>query len=1023
MEIPIELVEEIGRGNAVLFLGWEDSSITGVLNEAVLAQHLADRANYHDYGKLYEVAEYFQVQSGKLALVQYVCDVIEKYRNRTPDYYRSIARLPFTAIVTTSLDNSLEEVLQSQKRKPQKIIRDEEVPFDVSDRLPIVKLYGDESDKTKMLITREDRMHFFDGHPIVFALLKYYFNVKTLLFIGYDLDDPLFLQFYLYANQPTRSIQRRAYAVKSNPSEYEKRLWETRNLLLIDASPKEFLEKLARQVSSLQLPLMRDPITLATDDLAFTGEPHKSPYKFLSSYEEQDADIFFGRDLDTFHATRTVLSSKLTVLYGKSGYGKTSLLRAGIIPRLIRSGYLPLYARCTADPLVSIKTRAIEHLVSSKKVQKEKITRLQSLTDKSLADFILEFKEMEDRPLVIFLDQFEEFFISLGDATRKQFQHEVAECIDSPYVSSSFVLSLREDFLAELHELRELYHVYRNLYRLRALNNEQATEAITKPAHKFNMTYEDGLVRIILQQLSDKGEVDPAQLQIVCDRLYNSLPEGASQITHALFTEMGGVRQILADYVDSILDNLGPKRRPVAQTLLRSMVTSLFTRAVLTLDDATLETSNLPGWSEADTKHLLTELVQARLIRRVAEVDDESYELTHEYLINKIRGWIDLETLKVKEAQDLLRQEYNNWQRHKIPMSRSAMEIVNAQREKLPLDRKLSAFILAAAIAYDLELSYWTTRNMGKDPTDLILPLLREGQPRTKILAGIVLAIFSREDTVIKEIYQAYESIANPNTVKRIMELQAEGLPFVQGFLEQVKSIVEHRFTRDMVLVARGDFLIGASKEEIDLIREANQLPTGFFEGQYPQRKIYLDDFYVDKYLVTNAEFQEFKPTHTFPLGHEQHPATNVTWHEARAYARWLGKDLPTEEEWEKAARGTDGRKFPWGDEWDPARCNTRLSGIGGTTPVGQFATGISPYGCYDMAGNVWKWTSTRINEGGEIVLKGGSWSKYGVLPWCFYRFSYEPDSEYSNVGFMCVRRTKNQSEEWHPSGQLSAVR
>ena len=1030
MEVPIELIEQIERGNCVLFLGWEgpETRETGapqVLTEKVLARRLADRVHYpKPVGPLYDIAEYFEVERGRHALIEYVCDVIQEYENRCPDYYQAVVKLPFNIIVTTSLDDSLEWILRTQGRKFVRVVRDEEVSFIDDDKPLIVKLYGDVENRISIVITREDHMAFFDQLPNMSDLLKYFFKTKTLLFLGYNLDDPHFLQFYAYANQRTKRYQRRAYAVKPNPTQYRRRLWESRNLTLLDASPDEFLAELASRIGQVAYLPPKDPLVALADELAMISGVHKSPYKFLSSFEEQDIDIFFGRDHDIVRATRKLLSSKLTILYGKSGFGKTSLICAGITPRLIRSNYLPVYARVAADPLLSIKTNTIDRVLQLGRdgSTSDNLKRLQSAADLSMPSFIRELKEVEDRSLVVFIDQFEEFFISLGDATRKQFEREVAECINSPYIDATFVLSLREDFLPELHELRRLRNVYESLYRLKALTIAQASQAIVRPAEKFGITYEAGLVSQIIQQLSDKDQIDPAQLQIVCDRLYNSLEERETRISMALYNELGGVRQILADYVDSKLDEFGPKRRSVAQKLLRGMVTSLFTRTMLLYSDAVLETSDIPDWTESDTKDLLRDLVQARLVRRVADVEEESYELTHEYLINKIQEWIDLEALKVKEAQDLLRREHNNWQRHKIPMDKSALKIVDAQRERLMLNNDLKAFILAAAARYDFEFDYWINRNQeNQQAIDLLVWLLKEDEPNAKRLAGIALGLLSDDLGIIDEVYSVHESVANPNTVKRIEQLQSQGFPFGEGFLENVRQIVEHRFTKNMIFVEAGEFLMGTSQEEIDAIAQANQVPLSFFEGQYPQRKVYVDGFYIDKFLVTNAEFQEFKPTHTFPVGHEDHPATSVTWYEALEYARWVGKELPTEEEWEKAARGTDGRRFAWGEEWDPERCNTRLSGYGGTTPVDQFPSGVSPYGCYDLCGNVWEWTSTWLNEEKkQKVLKGSSWSKYGILPWCWYRFNYEPDSGYINVGFRCIRHVRLSNEQ---SGQPGSPR
>jgi formylglycine-generating enzyme required for sulfatase activity len=166
-----------------------------------------------------------------------------------------------------------------------------------------------------------------------------------------------------------------------------------------------------------------------------------------------------------------------------------------------------------------------------------------------------------------------------------------------------------------------------------------------------------------------------------------------------------------------------------------------------------------------------------------------------------------------------------------------------------------------------------------------------------------------------------------------------------------------------------------------------------------PRHRVYLPGYYLARTPVTNAQFLPFvqatghhMPDHWeggHPLpGAEQHPMVFVAWEDARAYCAWLEEKiqvehcklnvwrdgqlaslspqlgtfsvrLPTEAEWEKAARGTDGRAYPWGDEWDAARCNTTESGWSATTPVDAYPQGASPYGVLDMAGNAWEWTSS----------------------------------------------------------------
>jgi len=209
-------------------------------------------------------------------------------------------------------------------------------------------------------------------------------------------------------------------------------------------------------------------------------------------------------------------------------------------------------------------------------------------------------------------------------------------------------------------------------------------------------------------------------------------------------------------------------------------------------------------------------------------------------------------------------------------------------------------------------------------------------------------------------------------------------------------------------------------------------VPAGKFligEGD-EAHSIYVAAFYLAQYPVTNADYQPFiaaghRPPSDWPEGHyhemlSQYPVVNVSWHDALAYCRWLSTAsgqpyrLPTEAEWEKAARGPAAQTYPWGNEFDKTRCNTCESGMGRATPVDAYPTGASPYGVMDLVGNVWEWCRTlhadypyRADDGREDLtaegwraLRGGSWLDYewGARP--ARRLSGQPDYVSRNTGF-----------------------
>jgi formylglycine-generating enzyme required for sulfatase activity len=189
-----------------------------------------------------------------------------------------------------------------------------------------------------------------------------------------------------------------------------------------------------------------------------------------------------------------------------------------------------------------------------------------------------------------------------------------------------------------------------------------------------------------------------------------------------------------------------------------------------------------------------------------------------------------------------------------------------------------------------------------------------------------------------------------------------------------------------MVCVPASTFLYGDGKEE----RE-------------------LPEYWIGSVPVTNAEYARFvaaagyePPEHwggkVPPRLIADHPVTYVSWYDAMIYADWMDKRLLAEEEWEKAARGIDGREYPWG-AWKEGCCNSKEAGIGTTTPVGRYSPqGDSPWGCVDMAGNIFEWTASI--DGNYRVLRGGSFNHSRDLARCAFRIRHKPSYRYRNLGF-----------------------
>ena len=194
--------------------------------------------------------------------------------------------------------------------------------------------------------------------------------------------------------------------------------------------------------------------------------------------------------------------------------------------------------------------------------------------------------------------------------------------------------------------------------------------------------------------------------------------------------------------------------------------------------------------------------------------------------------------------------------------------------------------------------------------------------------------------------------------------------PFSKAELygESAKPFLEYEPARqDMILIPAGPFLMGSESD--------GNIPS----YEQPQHEVDLPAFYLCKYPVTNAQYAAFIKATKYPKPEKvgwfglkppaqkmDHPVVGVSWNDALAYCKWLSEQtgrpyrLPTEAEWEKAARGEEGRIYPWGNEWEEGRCN---NDNGGTTAVTAYPNGASPYGCLDMIGNASEWTSTLWND------------------------------------------------------------
>ena len=998
--IPPELLEQLERGNVLLFIGERiarDADGQALIDR--LTAQLAARCQIAGPGErsFPEVAQDYEYEKGRQGLVEFVLERLGEWGDEPQRAHRLIASLtPCDVLVTTCLDRRLEGAFAQAGRPLDVVIGNVDVAFEDQRKAQLYKLRGSVERKESLVLTEEDYEAFFEDQASVSVVLQGYMARKTILFVGYDLADPHFKRLYRKAIAPLDKYARRAYAFGETPPPRVCRWCKEHQIEVVGLDDTAFLEALAAQLAARAQPAPALPSLPAVEP----GLPlPERPYKLLDYYEARDAAIFCGRRVETVKLASLIHAHRLVLLYGASGAGKTSLLLAGAMPRLENADppYETVYVRALEDPALALR-RALRRRLADADLPPEG----------TLVDFLDAATQALGRRLVIVLDQFEEFFIRLSPATRAAFIEELGALYDARDVPVKVVLSLREDWLAAVSEIEgRIPEVFRTRMRLLPLTREQARQAITEPAARVGVSYEPALVERLLDDLAgaEVGAVMPPQLQLVCSALYDGLGPGEGTITVAAYEQLGGARGVLRRYLEGELARLPGEERALARQALKELVTSQGTKAVKTGK----ELVQVLG-TDVALMGVLDRLVGARLLRVLERADGKegAYELAHEYLIAEIATWIDEEEMQVRKVRELLRREMDNWRAARLPIRPEVLSLIHERREELPrLNEGERELLCRSALAAGYEIAYWVDQaDRGGVAVD---EMAREGlrSERFRTRAAAVVALGQLGERYVSEIIGM---LGDPYPQVRMAAIAA---------LERLRPGGEWRgHLKWECYVPGGAFVMGSDSGH---------------EDEKPVHSVDVSAFYMARYPVTNAEYKRYRDDvgrpFEVPTGKGDHPLVNVSWHAACEYAAWAGMRLPSEAEWEKAASweppshggGTEGgrkRAYPWGDEFDANKCNTSESGIGGMTPVGQYSpAGDSAYGCADMAGNVWEWTSSLYKgypydstdgredsaAGGRRVLRGGSWGDDARYARAAHRHGDSPDASGGYFGFRCV--------------------
>jgi len=469
-----------------------------------------------------------------------------------------------------------------------------------------------------------------------------------------------------------------------------------------------------------------------------------APYKFLSSYDISDKDIFFGRSKVINTLSEKIARHKIVVINGRSGSGKTSLINAGLIPRLANDGYFFVSFKEYFDPVKQLR----DYIKKDENLNC--ITNQNNFEDMSFLDLLTFIKSNQNKSMVIIFDQFERFFVSVKEKVRNAFIKELKACMYGNLSAKdmNIVISLREDYFGIL--MREFETVMPEFFNesfrfhLHPLNIEEAKEAIMSPLikHKFDLSYkkefvEKILIPALMGETSGEEKVDPPQLQIVCNQLYEEgktfykqqiEEEGSAKIDEALYHQLGKASGILRDYLDDFIDRAvqhDSQAKNSLRSMLKLMIESGGTRKFISNSQLC---QGLPDVDPDMIIYYVKKLQDGRVIETREQDGLSTYSLSHEFMVEKVRSWFDEREMERKKSRETLDRGLAEWNSTRSFLSEKQVKKIHKWiKEELNDEEKR---------LLERSHEYHNTRKLKEEINEKSL------QFRKKIIWGAVILIF-----------------------------------------------------------------------------------------------------------------------------------------------------------------------------------------------------------------------------------------------------------------------------------------
>ena len=791
------------------------------------------------------------------------------------------------------------------------------------------------------------------------------------------------------------------------------------------------------------------------------------PFRHLASLTEQDRGRLHGREADLAVLTEHVLFRRAVIYTAPSGVGKTSLLRAGLLPRLEALGIHAIYVRCRGSSSAAI-AQAID---------------AESTT---IAGAVLAWHQQHGGKLVLVLDQLEGALAEASSGTDL-----VREVLGfdrwPPEAEISVVLAIREDHLARLVTRTQDTEPGMPIVRLPPLSLGGARDAIVGPLTEARLAIEPELLDALLADLQRAAAalgpemgwgatpaVYPPHLQLACSVLYEALEPGSATLTLAHYRRLGGFDAIVGEHLERVLDTeLADGRDVIARDLFVALVTTAHERAMRAESELVAIVGARHGAHEV---RAVLEALRARgLLVRVRDAGGEAgWELVHDSLIPRVLAWLDRHDLDRRRAIELVRYHLRRSRpdapsllgraelRELAPHADAIAELDAEWQQRgdtgegwTPaklVERSKQAHRRRTATLATLLVASLSVASVGFYRSHVASALSeREASLRSRDLGWFVLSLEpfdwdpqtqqARRVSAETQRELSWElhlpDPEDPNSPGPVYadELVVRDPPHFDG-MARVEA-VEARGGAAFLVVRRGPCrpsilplrqLPGYAARQHEprvlhvrvptcqaTLADTIAIPPGpfVFRGVGEpassdvagdpelrvERRIDLPAFRMDRTEVTNAAFAELAamaeltdiPLPIYPdaavlgdPGAPRRPVTDIDWLEARAFCRFLGKELPTKEQWTRALRGgerlPDGtvnpaprRNFPWGVDARPQAA--KLVGIGapGVADVGTYPADRSPEGVLDLAGNVSEWVDSTSRSDPKVRMVRGA--------------------------------------------------